>query len=212
MSLLSCPSLRKLAEYHMHAAPTSLRIGSFRYDKVVGGQKTGKILLKYDKRIFDVYKSVEDGAEHSRVKSVIPKYIFLVVVGFFCVLLGFRLFLGMFKQKIVAGTKPVVVASKPVVTAPVPMAKTVTIGSDKGPAVVSYPSVPLSLVAPAVPVEVPLIVDPKSYSDVQDKCDLTLTVNSDGKREVFICGDFKVAALDGKVVEDLGALRSLCRA
>ena len=77
-----CPELRELPEYHLRAARQSFHFGNyFRYQKFYDDESGARVLVKKDKRVFDVYRSVESKADIVRVPSVLPKYLLIMLLG-----------------------------------------------------------------------------------------------------------------------------------
>jgi len=98
IALLS-PPIRKLEENCWAAAKRSVQLGGFRYNKVIDGTVVARKFFRYDKRIFNLYNSVQVDAKHNRVGSVLYKYIALILVGCVFFVFGWNYFMGMFKPR-----------------------------------------------------------------------------------------------------------------
>ncbi len=67
--------MRTLAEYVLKASARSLRfVNEFRFHKVVEGMRTGNIMLRFDKRVFALYRSMSM-SEGVKIKRVATKYL-----------------------------------------------------------------------------------------------------------------------------------------
>lgn len=71
------PDLRLLPEYYLDATPESLQLGFFRYKKMYGKDNAGKISLRKDQKVFNQYKSLEDGTVRVKSKNMIVHYAFI---------------------------------------------------------------------------------------------------------------------------------------
>ena len=76
-----CTLLVRLFEYRIQASERSKRLFSeFRYTKMVGGETAGKIVLKSDKKIFELYRSM-DNSEVEKIGSLTRKYVLFFILG-----------------------------------------------------------------------------------------------------------------------------------
>lgn len=76
-----CGQLVSLMERRLQARPRSKRLlNEFKYDNIVEGDVSGKIVLKSDKRIFNLYRSMGD-VETEQVGSVVRKYVYMMIAG-----------------------------------------------------------------------------------------------------------------------------------
>lgn len=94
-----CPELRELPEYHVRAARQSLQLGGFRYQKFYDNEGGERSSLRRDKRIFEVYSSVEKKAEVKRPKSVIVRYALILSFGICLLFVSFYAFKSYFFSK-----------------------------------------------------------------------------------------------------------------
>jgi hypothetical protein len=99
----------RLMEYRIQATPQSKRVmGEFRYRKIVEGDDVGKMVLQKDKRIFEIYRSMDmEGVE--KIGSVTRKYIGMIVLMILVAFGGFYYF----TQKIVGRSGEAIGHEKP---------------------------------------------------------------------------------------------------
>lgn len=82
-----CPDLRELPEYHLRCVRQSLQLGRFfTYRKYYDTEAGATSRIKRDKKVFDMYQSVETGIVHRHVSSALMRYVYLIVV---CLILFF---------------------------------------------------------------------------------------------------------------------------
>jgi hypothetical protein len=81
--------IQRVIEYRIQAVARSKQVGNtFLYDKVVDGEKAGKVVLTKRNEVFKLYKSM-DMSETEKPKSLLTKY----VVGIAVMVLAFGLVL-----------------------------------------------------------------------------------------------------------------------
>ena len=88
-----CSGITRIIEKRLQARPRSKKVmGEFKYTTIVEGDKAGTTVLRPDKKIFALYRSMEM-EETEVVKSVVKKYIAVIAVLMLLSLVGFYYFL-----------------------------------------------------------------------------------------------------------------------
>lgn len=78
-----------LAEFEIRAIPRTLAIGGFNYLRKSNKEIIGRNFLKRDKKIFNLYKSMQS-AETEKIRSPYLKYIIPIVILFFIGFYGLK--------------------------------------------------------------------------------------------------------------------------
>jgi len=90
-----CGAIVRLMEYRVQANARSKRLlREFRYDKIVEGDKAGKQVLMWDRRVFALYKSMSQ-SEGETVGSLSRKYIYITVFFIIGAIVAFGYFINM---------------------------------------------------------------------------------------------------------------------
>lgn len=81
-----CKDIIGLMEFEWRAVPRTVAFGRFIYNKLIGRHMAGKKLLKKDKKVFNLYKSMEEGESEKMSHPLVPYFIglacLIVFMGF----------------------------------------------------------------------------------------------------------------------------------